>query len=32
MGRPVGIVFGQDGSMYVSDDSSGSIYRITYGK
>jgi glucose/arabinose dehydrogenase len=32
MGRPVGIVFGQDGSMYVSDDSSGSIYHITYGK
>lgn len=32
MGRPVGIVFGQDGSMYVSDDSGGRIYRVTYGK
>jgi glucose/arabinose dehydrogenase len=32
MGRPVGIVFGSDGSMYVSDDAAGVIYRITYGK
>jgi glucose/arabinose dehydrogenase len=32
MGRPVGIVFGADGSMYLSDDSSGVIYRITYAK
>jgi glucose/arabinose dehydrogenase len=31
-GRPVGIVFGQDGSMYLSDDSGGRIYRVTYGK
>lgn len=30
MGRPVGIAFGSDGSMYVSDDSAGVIYRITY--
>jgi glucose/arabinose dehydrogenase len=32
MGRPVGIVFGADGSMYLSDDSGGVIYRITYAK
>ena len=32
MGRPVGIVFGGDGSMYVSDDSGDKIYRVTYGK
>ena len=32
MGRPVGIVFGSDGSMYLSDDSGGVIYRVTYGK
>jgi glucose/arabinose dehydrogenase len=32
MGRPVGITFGPDGSMYVSDDSGGVIYRITSGK
>jgi glucose/arabinose dehydrogenase len=32
MGRPVGIVFGSDGSMYLSDDSTGVIYRITYSK
>jgi glucose/arabinose dehydrogenase len=30
MGRPVGIVFGGDGSMYLSDDAAGTIYRITY--
>ncbi len=29
MGRPVGIVFGPDGAMYVSDDSAGLIYRVT---
>ena len=32
MGRPVGIVFGDDGSMYLSDDAGGVIYRVTYGK
>jgi glucose/arabinose dehydrogenase len=32
MGRPVGIAFGSDGSMYVSDDAVGVIYRVTYGK
>jgi glucose/arabinose dehydrogenase len=32
MGRPVGIVFGGDGSMYLSDDAEGAIYRITYSK
>jgi glucose/arabinose dehydrogenase len=32
MGRPVGIAFGSDGSMYVSDDAAGVIYRVTYGK
>jgi glucose/arabinose dehydrogenase len=32
MGRPVGIVFGSDGSMYLSDDSGGVVYRITYAK
>jgi len=30
MGRPVGIVFGRDGSMYLSDDAGGVIYRITW--
>jgi len=32
MGRPVGIVFGSDGAMYLSDDAGGVVYRITYGK
>jgi glucose/arabinose dehydrogenase len=32
MGRPVGIVFGSDGSMSLSDDAGGVIYRITYAK
>ena len=32
MGRPVGIVFGGDGSMYLSDDSAGVIYRVTWNK
>jgi len=32
MGRPVGIVFGGDGAMYLSDDAAGVIYRITYSK
>jgi glucose/arabinose dehydrogenase len=29
-GRPAGIIFGADGSMYVSDDQAGLIYRVTY--
>jgi glucose/arabinose dehydrogenase len=32
MGRPVGVVFGSDGAMYISDDSAGVIYRVTYAK
>lgn len=32
MGWPVGILFGADGSMYVSDDASGVVYLVTYGK
>jgi glucose/arabinose dehydrogenase len=32
MGRPVGIAFGPDGSMYISDDAGGRVYRVTYGK
>ena len=32
MGRPVGIIFGGDGVMYLSDDAGGVIYRITYAK
>jgi glucose/arabinose dehydrogenase len=32
MGRPVGIVFGGDGAMYLSDDSAGVIYRVTFSK
>ncbi len=30
MGRPVDIVFGPDGAMYISDDDAGVIYRVTY--
>lgn len=29
-GRPVGVTVGDDGALYVSDDSAGRIYRITY--
>ncbi len=32
MGRPAGIVFAADGSMYVSDDAGGTIYRVTWEK
>ncbi len=31
-GRPVGITFGRDGDMYISDDASGAIYRVTYAR
>jgi glucose/arabinose dehydrogenase len=30
MGRPVGIVFDSDGTMYLSDDAGGVVYRITW--
>jgi glucose/arabinose dehydrogenase len=29
-GRPVGVAVGQDGSLYISDDLNGAIYRVTY--
>ncbi len=29
MGRPVGLVVGPDGAMYVSDDAAGVVYRVT---
>lgn len=29
-GRPVGLAIGPDGSLYVSDDDAGIIYRVTY--
>ncbi len=32
MGRPVDVVFGSDGSMYLSDDGGGMIYRVTRAK
>jgi glucose/arabinose dehydrogenase len=32
MGRPVGIVFDNDGAMYISDDTAGVIFRVTYAK
>jgi glucose/arabinose dehydrogenase len=32
MGRPVDFVFGADGSMYLSDDSGGMIYRVTWAR
>ena len=31
-GRPVGVVFAQDGSMLVTDDSGNTIWRVTYKK
>ena len=30
MGRPVGLAIGPDGTLYISDDGSGSIYRVTW--
>jgi len=32
IGRPVDVEFMKDGSMLLSDDWNGAIYRITYGK
>ena len=32
LGRPVGVLFGTDGSLFISDDASGKVYRVTYGK
>ena len=32
MGRPVGIVFSGDGTMYLSDDRADVIYRVTYSR
>jgi glucose/arabinose dehydrogenase len=32
MGRPMGVAVASDGSMFISDDTSGPIYRVTYGK
>lgn len=29
-GRPVDILVGSDGAMYISDDSAGAVYRVTY--
>jgi len=29
-GRPVGVAVGKDGSLFVSDDGSKSIWRVTY--
>jgi len=29
-GRPVGVTVGTDGSLYISDDSSNSVWRVTY--
>jgi glucose/arabinose dehydrogenase len=31
-GRPVDVITGKDGALYVSDDSAGAIYRISYSK
>ena len=32
MGRPVGLIVGADGALYVSDDSAGVVYRVTWEK
>ena len=31
-GRPAGLATGADGSLYISDDNKGFIYRVSYGK
>ncbi|WP_394835947.1 hypothetical protein LVJ94_03455 [Pendulispora rubella] len=31
-GRPVGVAVGKDGSLFVSDDGNGTIWRVTYQK
>jgi glucose/arabinose dehydrogenase len=32
MGRPAGIAVGSDGTMYITDDYNGAIYKVTYGR
>lgn len=32
LSRPAGIITGADGSLFISDDNKGFIYRVTYGK
>lgn len=32
LGRPAGLAIGPDGSLYISDDNKGFIYRVTYGR
>jgi glucose/arabinose dehydrogenase len=29
-GRPVGVAVAQDGSLFVTDDGSGTVWRVTY--
>jgi glucose/arabinose dehydrogenase len=31
-GRPVGVLFGADGSLFISDDAMSKVYRVTYSK
>ena len=31
-GRPVGVLFGADGSLFISDDAHSRVYRVTFGK
>lgn len=30
VGRPVDVIFGPDGALYISDDQAGVVYRVTY--
>jgi glucose/arabinose dehydrogenase len=32
LGRPVGVAVGPDGALYISDDTNGAIYRVTYSR